>query len=741
MSENRKNLRFLIVEDNLDDAFLLMHAMKSSFPESEFVHVQGKAELVNYLATMTSNPAIVLSDWSLPQFNGLAALDLVREKGLDAPFIIVSGKIGEEAAIQAIKKGVFDYVLKDNMGRLPSSIEHALAAYESEKRAKIDNALIALQATALGVAPVAIVVVDPQGFVEWVNPAFESLTGYGANDVLGLAFGSISSGMEREAFEHSEALSISIEKRKNGSLYYEERKICPVVEHDGSVSHFVVIKKDVTQSEQEKRELALEVEFSDVLRSAKTMEGLSQQVVGVLGNQFPEAKAGVCLLSKGETRAERWYGTRPAKSLSPGKLRHFRRELGAQEERIGYLVFQYPVSTPLDIDRILADFCARLESTLQKMLAQKKIATQLGHISFLKLIGSTITSILDFESIATPLLERIREILDCDATALYLIEKDSNTLVCHARCNFRSGMTQRIAIDPGEKYVGIAAEEQRIVSVSEFEDLDHQGQFYKLIKLEEFSSQHCAPIIVGNKTIGVLEVFQRKLFTPSSEWLILFDAIATQTGLALDYNTIFADLQRTFIDLKLSYEATIDGWSRAMDFRDQETEGHSRRVTTLTATLALKMGLTGEKIDEINRGALLHDIGKIGIPDSILKKAGPLDEEEWKLMKRHPRIAYQMLERIPYLKNSLNIPLYHHEKWDGSGYPEGLRGEAIPIEARLFSIVDVFDALTSDRPYRDAWSVEKTVAYIREQSGKQFDPKIVDEFLGLLELPSLKGML
>ncbi len=749
MSENRKHHRFLVIEDNPDDAFLLMHSIRSSFPTSEFFHAQGKAELLDYLDSRTLDPTIILSDWSLPQFNGLAALDIIRERGIDSPFIIVSGKIGEEAAIKAIKSGVFDYVLKDNLARLPSSIEHALAAYEGERQARKDNALIALQATALGAAPIAIVVLNPSGLIEWVNPAFESLTGYESREVLGLDSRSICFQMDYSTLEtmlhdpahRNEVVCTDIEKKKDGSLYYEERRIYPVIEADNTISHFVVIRKNVTQSEQEKKALALEVAFSEVLRTAKTMEGLCQQVAGMLGIQFPETRTGVCLFSHGEARVERWYGKQPSESRNTSLTRLFKREIGTADEKIGSFVVEYPGASPLDIDKMLSDFCTLFESALQKMYSQKMIATQVGHISFLKLIGSTITTILDFESIANPLLERIREILDCDATSLYLVDKDAGALVCRARCNFRSIMNGKISVLLGEKYVGIAAEEQRIVSVSNFSDLDESGSFHQMIVRENFSSQHCAPILVGNKTIGVLEVFQRKPFTPTSDWLILFDAIATQTGLALDYNTIFADLQKAFMDLKVSYEATIDGWSRAMDFRDQETEGHSKRVTTLTTTLAVRMGLKGEKIDEINRGALLHDIGKIGIPDSVLKKPGPLDEEEWKLMKRHPVIAFRMLENIPYLKNSLNIPLHHHEKWDGSGYPEGLKGEAIPIEARLFSVVDVYDALTSHRPYRDAWSMEKTVAYIREQSGRQFDPTVVKEFLAILESPDVKDVL
>jgi len=215
--------------------------------------------------------------------------------------------------------------------------------------------------------------------------------------------------------------------------------------------------------------------------------------------------------------------------------------------------------------------------------------------------------------------------------------------------------------------------------------------------------------------------------------MILFDAIATQTGLALDYNSIYIDLQQAYLDLELSYEATIEGWSAAMDYRDQETEGHSKRVTSLTVSLASRLGISEEEITRMSRGALLHDVGKIGIPDSILKKPGPLDDAEWLLMKQHPAIAFDMLSPIPYLKDSLDIPLYHHEKWDGSGYPKGLKGEAIPLAARLFSVIDVFDALTSDRPYRKAWNIDETIDYIRKQAGIQFDPELVTAFISMIE--------
>jgi putative two-component system response regulator len=193
-------------------------------------------------------------------------------------------------------------------------------------------------------------------------------------------------------------------------------------------------------------------------------------------------------------------------------------------------------------------------------------------------------------------------------------------------------------------------------------------------------------------------------------------------------------LQQAHTQLLRAYEATIEGWSHAMDLRDRETEGHSRRVADLTVELAKKYGLTNEEeLTQIRRGAFLHDMGKLGIPDAILHKAGKLTEAEWAIMRKHPQFAYDMLRPIEYLNTALDIPYCHHEKWDGTGYPRGLKGEAIPISARLFAIVDVWDALMSDRPYRAAWSKSQTLEYIREQAGRHFDPQVVTLFLELIE--------
>ena len=192
-------------------------------------------------------------------------------------------------------------------------------------------------------------------------------------------------------------------------------------------------------------------------------------------------------------------------------------------------------------------------------------------------------------------------------------------------------------------------------------------------------------------------------------------------------------VQARTAELAESYDTTLEGWAKALELRDKETEGHTWRVTELTMKLALAMDIPYEEFDHMRRGAILHDIGKMAIPDEILRKAGPLSKAERDIVLQHPTIAYELLSRIPFLQKAIDIPYCHHEKWDGTGYPRGLKGEDIPLAARIFAVVDVWDAIQSERPYKKAWSQQDAIEYLREQSGKYFDPEIVPVFLSLVE--------
>jgi HD-GYP domain-containing protein (c-di-GMP phosphodiesterase class II) len=209
-------------------------------------------------------------------------------------------------------------------------------------------------------------------------------------------------------------------------------------------------------------------------------------------------------------------------------------------------------------------------------------------------------------------------------------------------------------------------------------------------------------------------------------------ALLTLAVMAVGAYLIANVLNKTIRDLVLAYDETIQGWAVILEQRDSETMGHSQRVVHLTLRLALRLGIRDVDLVHIRRGVLLHDIGKMTIPDAILHKPGPLSEQEWEVMRNHPGDARNYLANISYLASALDIPYCHHERWDGSGYPLGLKEEQIPLAARIFAVVDVWDALTTDRPYRKAWSASRALAHVREQSGRHFDPRIVEAFCELI---------
>ena len=246
----------------------------------------------------------------------------------------------------------------------------------------------------------------------------------------------------------------------------------------------------------------------------------------------------------------------------------------------------------------------------------------------------------------------------------------------------------------------------------------------------------CVPLKLKNQIIGVIFVDSRvfsSLFQEND--LEILSAFADQAAVAIDNARLFENMEMAHKKLKAAYDETIKGWALALELRDKETEGHTQRVTTLTQILAKKLGVNGEKLVYIKYGSLLHDIGKMAIPDGILLKPGELTLTERKYMELHPLFAKDMLDPIEFLHPATDIPYCHHEKWDGSGYPNNLRGEEIPFAARIFAVVDVWDALTSDRPYRKPVDPKKVRKLIREGAGSHFDPRVVDAFLAIKDLP------
>ncbi len=369
----------------------------------------------------------------------------------------------------------------------------------------------------------------------------------------------------------------------------------------------------------------------------------------------------------------------------------------------------------------------RMDITERK-LAEEKIKTPLAQLASLRAIDAAIMSTHDLRMIFYILLSQTIAKLQVHAARILLFNSSERTLEFGAAQGFRTAGIEKAHVHLGEEIAGRAALEGTLIDGHRL-----TKEFFTstapVFAEEGFTCFYAVPLISKGKVKGVLEVFEREHLHHDRGWVDFLNSVAGQAAIAIDSVSLFNDLQRSNADLSLAYESTLEGWSAALDLRDRATEGHTQRVAKLTEQVAISMGITGNELLNIRRGALLHDIGKVGVPDRILHKRGPLTKNEWKTMRRHPQFAYDMLSPIAYLHDALDIPFCHHEKWDGSGYPRGLKGEDIPLAARIFAVVDVYDALTSDRPYRKGWPRRKTLKYIRDQAGIHFDPQVVELFM------------
>jgi HD-GYP domain-containing protein (c-di-GMP phosphodiesterase class II) len=347
----------------------------------------------------------------------------------------------------------------------------------------------------------------------------------------------------------------------------------------------------------------------------------------------------------------------------------------------------------------------------------------------LRSIDLAITASLDLGVTLNVLLDQVTAQLGVDAAEVLLLNAHTLTLEYAAGRGFRTQALARTPRRLGESHAGRAAQERRIVHIPNLPEVGEAFARAPLVAEEGFIAYYAVPLVSKGHLEGVLEIFHRAPLAPDPEWMEFLETLAGQAAIAIENVSLFNDLQRSTSDLILAYDTTLEGWTRALDLRDRETEGHTRRVTEMAVRLAQAMGVSDTELVHVRRGALLHDIGKMGIPDAILLKPGPLTDEEWAVMRRHPEYAYNMLAPITYLRPALDIPYCHHEKWDGTGYPRGLKGKQIPLAARIFAVADVWDALRSDRPYRPAWPEDKVREHIRSLAGTHLDPQAVETFL------------
>jgi PAS domain S-box-containing protein len=441
-----------------------------------------------------------------------------------------------------------------------------------------------------------------------------------------------------------------------------------------------------------------------------------------------------------------WFDTFVPVARREGVRTVFRRLMAGELEPV--TSYENPVLTAGGAERLIAwnnvfirDAAGTIVATLssgeditERSRAEAQARSRLEHLAALHEIELAISSSLELRLTLARVVRLAREQFAIDAADVLLLDPRTQTLAFAAGIGFRTTGIERSRLALGEGVAGVAALERRSIDVPDLRDPAAGFVRGHLIEDEGFVSLHVVPLTAKGNVQGVLEALHRSPLALDDEQLRFLEALAAQAAIAIDNARLFDELRRSHVELTLAYDATLGGWARALDLRDRVTERHTERVAELTVRLARALGMTDDEIVHVRRGALLHDLGKIGVPDAILSKAGPLTPEEWEIMRNHPRAAFEILQPIAYLRPALDIPYAHHERWDGTGYPRGLKGEQIPLAARVFAVADVWDALqAADRPYRRALPRDEVCAHLRSLAGTQLDPRIVDVFLRTAE--------
>jgi putative nucleotidyltransferase with HDIG domain len=650
------HLRILLIEDSEDDARLVLREIQRSGYEIEFERVETAEAMRTALARQPWD--LIICDFSLPRFSAPNALELLKKSDHDLPFIIVSGTIGEESAVNALKAGAHDFIIKGNFARLIPAIERELkdARVRLERRER-ERELEAIASVSSNLRRAKSL---EQMLPQLLDQALKLVEG--------------ESGSIWLYDSTSEIIELKTQRGSNDEFIGSAFKL-------GEGIPGLVVKLGKAIVTREFREYP---QLTDENR-----------------NQIPKGIGGACV------------------------------PLHAEESIVGVIFIH--VTLPRELTkgeiRILNALAEIGGNSVHRMYLHEQTIKQLERLAALRSIDVAISSVFDLQITLTILINEVIKQLNVDAASVLLIQPGSSRLEYVAGQGFYTRKIESTSQRIGEGHASQAVLERHIIEIPDLRS--HSRKFIReqLLAEEDFVSYYAVPLISKGEVKGVLEIFHRTRLNPDREWVDFLETLGGQTAIAIENSILFQDLQRSNFELALAYDATIEGWSRALDLRDRETEGHTQRVTDLTLKLARKMGLSDDRLILIRRGALLHDIGKMGIPDYILLKPEELTQAEQQIMRQHPQLAYDMLEPIAYLRDALNIPYCHHEKWDGTGYPRGMAGTQIPLDARLFAIVDVWDAITADRPYRKGWPRKKALKYIREQSGKHFDPKMVEVFL------------
>ena len=580
---------------------------------------------------------------------------------------------------------------------------------------------------------------DGSAQTDWISGAFEQITGYTPEEIKTLpgGFGSLVMAQDLERVIENQARlfaceTVAMEYRircKNGEMRWLYDYMKPSVDEaiPGGIRLLGAVQ-DITERKRAEQSL---VQANERLALAQRSSGAGVWDWDMATGQLswtPEFFALFGVDSKHTPSFEVWRAT-----LHP-------HDLAQAEERIAQAIRDHvPLSNEYRI--ILANGEVRWINALGDTIYNEngqptrmtgicvdvtKRKRQERELEAIVAVSGALRTTITRDEMMPVIVEQIAHWFNAQAVAIgSFAPTDDTSWVMYANGDWAETTGMRVPLEntitgrvlmTGKPYVT--------------NDLAHDPLFYLPRHGRHLLGATCVPLIAQGQAVGWLAVGM--LTSLHNDDVRILNAIADIAANAIRRATLHERTQQTAHDLERAYETTLEGWASALELRDQETEGHTRRVLALTLKLAQAMGIAPADLTNVRRGALLHDIGKMGIPDSVLLKPGTLNEREWEIMRRHPEYAYRLLSSIEYLRPVLDIPYCHHEKWDGTGYPRGLKGEEIPLVARIFTVVDVWDALCSDRPYRVAWTAEQARAYIQAEACKSFDPQVVEQFLVLL---------
>lgn len=732
----------LIVDDDPNFRRTLSDILHAKGFQAEGVGTgQAALELV-----ASQTPLVALVDLKLEDMSGLELIRRIKAQASGVECIVLTGYASSESAIEAVNLGAYSYFQKPyDVEQLILTIRRAAEAVRA--RMALERLQAFNQEIVQNVSE-GITVVDAEGNFIYMNPAACALFGCEEGELLGHHW------HEVVPREHRQPVHEALEAYMRGESAHYELQI-QIQRLDGKRIEALASGEPLFEGEAFTGVLTVLYDLSElkqlrraVRRSEERYRDLFQRVPVGLYRSTPDGRILEANFAMAELLGFPDLATlleTPVHSLfaepqnRDEQVERLMREGEIREDEIQMRRYDGQVIWVRDTARMVRDpdsgevyFDGSLMDITESKRAMQEIRRRVERLRALHTIDQAISGSLDLRVTLEVLLEQVCAQLNIDAAAILLLDPLIQELEFITGRGFRTPALRATHLRLGQGFAGKAALVRSLVQVMDLRKDPGDLRRSKHLSEEEFIYYCGVPLIAKGEVKGVMELFHRQALDPDDEWLEFVQAVALQAAIAIDNALLFTELQDSHLELVQAYDATLEGWSRALDLRDHDTEGHTQRVARMTVELARQMGIPEEEIVHIHRGAILHDIGKMGIPDAILHKPGALDEEEWEIMRQHPVYAYEMLSPISYLRRCLDIPYCHHEKWDGSGYPRGLKGEEIPLAARIFAVVDVWDALSSDRPYRAAWEPQRVRAYLQEQAGSHFDPRVVEAFLELL---------